>query len=749
VSPKTAGALLSALICLCFALPLSAHARVKSNTQVRLPNNLYLGDVTGDGIADFLAVDGDRIFVTRTNFEAHGILYAKTGKNIKRMITGNFAGPGKEQVCAILDNGLFTAPSLACYGTSPANDALWWWFTMGTSIIADNEEAIVGDYNGDGQDDLLVYRPGDGAMRFYTRGSSGYFELMPNFYLGNLSNPADFVNMQLRAGEFSEGASPRRDDLLVYDTYWRQARRYESAVDSSGKNTFWWAFTTGWPLAGTDEDLSVANVNGDNTEDIVFRSRTTGAYRFFRANYGTGMLEAITTVSTGGLHNRANATAYWGKLKSIPSEAGATRDDALIYDADWQMWVRGDARFDGSRFTYWWVYTQYLLRLNDDQDGDGIKTLHELGGYDTDGNGVSDEPLHTYGASPFGRDLFVEVDYMVAGSGETQSHLMTTAARNLAVQEMAKFGINLHILVDEALAHDDNLDIPQDIFGGYDWGREFDPIKNVHFRRSRVPFFHYCVFGHRYNGGSSSGLSRGIGGSDFIVTLGGWANTTGEQGGTFLHELGHNLGLLHGGTDNENYKPNFLSVMNYQYQTGGYMKNGQVQFLYSSLTTNNLDENNLNEWVGVSASAGSDSYQTWYNGAWRTVNTSLDWSRDGAFASGMRVDINGGGIANLAGSPNEYSRLNFRGGSVGSAGAVIDYSDTSKPISELVAPLMKNEKMPDELDLEMFRTQVAPMHERMPKLDPRPLEFERPVYQPLFLDPQEALKELRPGARQP
>ncbi len=30
-----------------------------------------------------------------------------------------------------------------------------------------------------------------------------------------------------------------------------------------------------------------------------------------------------------------------------------------------------------------------------------------------------------------------------------------------------------------------------------------------------------------------------------------------------MHELGHNLGLRHGGMDDLNCKPNYLSVMNY------------------------------------------------------------------------------------------------------------------------------------------------------------------------------------------
>ena len=52
-----------------------------------------------------------------------------------------------------------------------------------------------------------------------------------------------------------------------------------------------------------------------------------------------------------------------------------------------------------------------------------------------------------------------------------------------------------------------------------------------------------------------------------MVTLGTWKNTPEERMGTFMHELGHTLGLDHGGDDTISFKPNYNSVMNYLWQT--------------------------------------------------------------------------------------------------------------------------------------------------------------------------------------
>ena len=51
-----------------------------------------------------------------------------------------------------------------------------------------------------------------------------------------------------------------------------------------------------------------------------------------------------------------------------------------------------------------------------------------------------------------------------------------------------------------------------------------------------------------------------------MVTLGCWAGDTSGTGTAYIrnsivHELGHNLGLQHGGDETCNYKPNYSSVM--------------------------------------------------------------------------------------------------------------------------------------------------------------------------------------------
>jgi hypothetical protein len=132
--------------------------------------------------------------------------------------------------------------------------------------------------------------------------------------------------------------------------------------------------------------------------------------------------------------------------------------------------------------------------------------------------------------------------------------------------------------------------------------------------------FHYAVFIHQqYESSTSSGWAE-IDGNDFVVSLGSFAGgvgSTDDQESAVMHELGHNLGLYHGGgvppdvngngydlvDDNaDNCKPNYLSVMSYTYEFRS--TNDVCRPLdYSSSSLNTLNENSL-----VDSNVGSYKY---------------------------------------------------------------------------------------------------------------------------------------------
>ncbi len=237
-----------------------------------------------------------------------------------------------------------------------------------------------------------------------------------------------------------------------------------------------------------------------------------------------------------------------------------------------------------------------------DSDGDGLSDLHEQIGMDTDGDDMIDLDLPAMGANPLHKDIFLELDWTarnIPSRRNIQKVIDTYAQAPVDSGGVAnpdgQPGITLH--VDTGSLTEDGLLVGENLGGGNQLGPEFDVCgltshpgdyyfakdANFDFERRRFAF-HYGALAVRC---CRSGSERGkpceghsdcadnafctdaggiasIGGSDLTV----WSQTSpndlvGFQGATLMHELGHNLHLLHGGDEAQTCKPNYVSLMNY------------------------------------------------------------------------------------------------------------------------------------------------------------------------------------------
>lgn len=331
-----------------------------------------------------------------------------------------------------------------------------------------------------------------------------------------------------------------------------------------------------------------------------------------------------------------------------------------------------------------WVGQILSIGLNGaaDTDGDALLDGWEYNGYDADGDRIVDVDLPALGADPLRKDIFVEMDYMQASNIPATADLdrirAVFANSPDANNPNGQAGINIHLDAGNTRGATYNLGggnlVPFDSnLSPYE--SEIVAIRNANFASARRKIFHYMIWAENYAGGTSSGISLGIPSDTFVVTLGGWTShgTANERVGTFIHELGHNLNLRHGGSDDVNYKPNFLSVMNYYFQMSGVPRTGGLaaDYGYSPFLLPNLNESSLNETVGLN-SALATSYRTrWYcpNGTQvlspGTANGFLDWNCN-AFGSGtVAVDVNGSGGRSTLTGKKEWGNLTFDGGNVG------------------------------------------------------------------------------------
>jgi hypothetical protein len=303
-----------------------------------------------------------------------------------------------------------------------------------------------------------------------------------------------------------------------------------------------------------------------------------------------------------------------------------------------------------------------------DEDQDGLPTSWETpgGGLDLNGDGVIDLDLAARGADPMHKDIFVEVDAMlgraplpwslmefdfgaagVTATGTVLDRVIQAFAESPVANPDGSTGIRLQIELDEQ-----DLPLVEFLDPAKPW-HEFDQIKADHVggsdRRSNDSNAPHTVAARNYvyryglfadtRANQSSGLAE-LPGNDFFVTLGHWrryddhqmavpGGTVDQQAGTFMHELGHTLGLRHGGADNLNHKPNYLSVMNYHWQMPNANVGWQLDYSHGALPP--LVPNRLDEQVGIAAPendgrevfVGPDPLRR------VPVHGPLDWNRNG------------------------------------------------------------------------------------------------------------------------
>lgn len=393
-------------------------------------------------------------------------------------------------------------------------------------------------------------------------------------------------------------------------------------------------------------------------------------------------------------------------------------------------------------FDYFRVTSSY----SPDHDGDGIPDSIEINGYDYNGDGSIDLDLAALGAKWNHKDIFVQVDWLEKGGVFPHSHKPGNDSIDLVKQAFADApvnnpdgsqGINLHVIFGNKIDETDQNKILGSVTSGcnYHWQPAFENIKNASLPLERRKIFHYVIFAHSLPNFSSpckpghpSGISHNSGDTDFqngasdlIVALGGpWESMLNEGGvtyaraGTFMHELGHNLGLGHGGlilnsegnvvaAEHTNNKPNHLSVMNYSFQTPGLRRRSGFlglftdgHFDYSRFGPDvlpNLDENHLSEPNGLGASDQVEDYGTRYycegSNEVKYIDgllQAVDWNCNGSKTEpDVATSINNDARPDPPNTPprtilstvSEWQHLRFNGGEIGSFGVTVELPPTT------------------------------------------------------------------------
>ncbi|WSJ64656.1 hypothetical protein OG294_00260 [Kitasatospora sp. NBC_01302] len=343
----------------------------------------------------------------------------------------------------------------------------------------------------------------------------------------------------------------------------------------------------------------------------------------------------------------------------------------------------------------------------------------------SDGSAPQFIDLPKMGATVNKPDIFVQLDWM---ADETHSHALDPQAIRQVVEAFKNSpynkhspttGINLHIDAgpDSILNFDTNATWGElskarqltettnlgtvDGNGNYLWDA-FDTIKaekGGFVSSGRVPIFHYAISAdHLAPGWTTLGIAE-LPGSDFILSLGALSPDVPQiaaQAVDFMHELGHNLDLRHGGdADLPNNKPQYFSVMNYSYSVRGLTAGTTTGIADYSRDARSLNEVFIDENTYPFSSKDYDVVHYCQNdpkGPYITTPRSkgwVDWNCNGVQNRGVvTADVNGDGQKTRLSGHDDWSALRLRAGGIGLPSAPL-LPDPPTPNNE---PTMEQEE---------------------------------------------------------
>ncbi len=551
------------------------------------------------------------------------------------MAVGDVTGDGIDEVVVVDDD----ERRVDVHDTRPGDtfgDVLFGWESR---FDAEEDAIAIGNVTDDPASEIVVADEALGQFTIYRADG----DRITSFF-GNTGYDADD---DMVVGNVTGGPL---DEILIVNS---EDEGRVDALEADGDRVA--TIRTGFD--GNSDDVAAGNVMGDAHDDVVVANDEDGnrieshdvtgdeVANLNNTAYDSDDRIGVGAVNATGTDEIVIAnTEQSGRLDIIDFEVGTTEQDSG-YDGD-------------DRFAIGTVG-------GGDIDADGIPDQIELDGIrDADGDLVDGWDLDDLGASPCRADVLVEADYMDASGAATGPHNHrpdqgaideVVAAFDAAPVsnpiddcpypgEASGDGIGLHVVVDDSVAEQDEL--------GGRAGFEAIKAEGRNFDAALDPYVHYALFAHEKAGESIDGLADFTGDlQDFAMFLGSGSGQVGSpenQASTFMHELGHALGLGHGGGDTVNQKPNYVSVMNYSYAVEGapdfgvLLDNGDRARDLSRAELAPLAKTQLSEPAGIGVNTG---FQTlWYDDAGiehvEVADGPLDWDFDGDDTETVEVNIN-------------------------------------------------------------------------------------------------------------